>query len=574
MLKPLALVAFVGVLAYFVLGPLVRLQSKAFADGAAGYRTAFTADRIGRTIAYTVGLALGSLAIALVLGTLLAWAATRLPPKLRILRVVPVLPIVVPAIASVVGWAFLLSPRPGYLNAALRRLPWWSDLEEGPIDVYTMPWIVIITGIGLTAFVYLFVAAGFESISAEHLEAAQVAGSSPMGVFFRVTLPLLRPTLLYGGGVALLLGLGQFTGPLLLGRTAGIDVVTTEIYGDMTQTPVQYGSAAALGSTLLVFGVVVVGLQKFFLRDRRRFVTHGGKAFRSPGRPSKLAAVALLGYTFIATVLPVSALVVVSLSRFWSADIDVSGFTLDNFREIFDQSNVTDAIYNSVTISLLAVADQPPLGFRRRLDHPRGTRYRALRMAADFLVAIPLGVPAVLFGAGFLLTYTEGPFVLYGTRWVIVLVYVTLMLPFATAHAALRPRVSRRGIRRGRPCERLWRCRRQRQSRPPPHAGGPRRSRGTDVRPPHPRVRGIGARPIVDHPGHGHRALRLLGQRRVPPRRRHRPGDVVRHRHRRRHRRDGRWQQGAQQSLTANIVRIGSHEQNGQPDTERTRGAR
>ena len=38
----------------------------------------------------------------------------------------------------------------------------------------------------------------------------------------------------------------------------------------------------------------------------------------------------------------------------------------------------------------------------------------------------------MLFGAGFLLTYTEGPFVLYGTRWVIVLVYVTLMLPFAT----------------------------------------------------------------------------------------------------------------------------------------------
>src|SRR5512134_1645472 len=90
LLKPLGLVAFIGAVGYFVLGPLVRLQSKAFADGAAGYRTAFTADRIGRTIAYTVGLALGSLAIALVLGTLLAWAATRLPPRLRILRVVPV----------------------------------------------------------------------------------------------------------------------------------------------------------------------------------------------------------------------------------------------------------------------------------------------------------------------------------------------------------------------------------------------------------------------------------------------------------------------------------------------------
>jgi iron(III) transport system permease protein len=50
----------------------------------------------------------------------------------------------------------------------------------------------------------------------------------------------------------------------------------------------------------------------------------------------------------------------------------------------------------------------------------------------DFIVSMPLGIPAVLFGAGFLLTYTEGPFVLYGTRWVIVLVYVTLMLPFTT----------------------------------------------------------------------------------------------------------------------------------------------
>jgi iron(III) transport system permease protein len=431
-LKPLGLVAFIGGIAYVVLGPLVRLQSKAFANGAAGYRTAFTADRIWRTIGYTIGLALGSLAIAMVFGTLLALAATRLPPRLRILRVVPVLPIVVPAIASVVGWAFLLSPRPGYLNAALRQLPWWSGLDEGPINIYSLPWIVIITGIGLTAFVYLFVAAGFESISAEHLEAAQVSGSSQIGVFFKVTLPLLRPTLLYGGGVALLLGLGQFTAPLLLGRTAGIDVITTQIYADMSQTPVQYGSAAALGSTLLVFGVVVVSMQKVMLRNRKRFVTHGGKAFRSPGRPSKLAAVALCGYTFIATVLPVSALVVVSMSKFWSAKIDVAGFTLDNFRQVFDQSNVTGAVYNSVKFSMIAMAICLPVGFVAASIIVNGKGFGPLRAVADFLVAIPLGVPAVLFGAGFLLTYTEGPFILYGTPWVVILVYITLMLPFST----------------------------------------------------------------------------------------------------------------------------------------------
>jgi iron(III) transport system permease protein len=200
----------------------------------------------------------------------------------------------------------------------------------------------------------------------------------------------------------------------------------------MSQTPVQYGTAAALGSTLLVFGVVVVFLQKIMLGDQRRFVTHGGKAFRSIGRPSKLSAVWLLLYTFIATVLPVSALVVVSLSGFWSAKIDVGHFSLDNYRQIFEQSGITHAIYNSVSISLLAVLISLPVGFVAASIILRGKRYGPLRVLLDFIVSMPLGIPAVLFGAGFLLTYTEGPFVLYGTRWVIVLVYVTLMLPFAT----------------------------------------------------------------------------------------------------------------------------------------------
>ena len=45
---------------------------------------------------------------------------------------------------------------------------------------------------------------------------------------------------------------------------------------------------------------------------------------------------------------------------------------------------------------------------------------------------MPLSIPAVIFGVGFLMTYTNEPLVLYGTRWVLVLVYVTLMIPFST----------------------------------------------------------------------------------------------------------------------------------------------
>ncbi|MGH9258393.1 MAG: ABC transporter permease, partial [Acidimicrobiales bacterium] len=297
---------------------------------------------------------------------------------------------------------------------------------------YTMPWIVIITGFGLTAFVYLFVSSGFANINSELLEAAQVSGSNGLGVFFRITLPLLRPVLVYGGGVALLLGLGQFTGPLLLGRNAGITVLTTQMYFFVSQSPIDYGAAAAIGSPLLIFGILVVIVQKVILGDQTRFVTHGGKAFRNDARPSKLAVAAIVGYSFLATILPVTALAIVALSNFWSANIDVQGFSLDNFRTIFDESGITGAISTSLVASLAAVAIALPLGFVAATLLLKGRRYKVMRPIVDFLVTMPLGIPAVVFGVGFLLTYTREPFILYATRWVIILVYVTLMLPFTT----------------------------------------------------------------------------------------------------------------------------------------------
>jgi iron(III) transport system permease protein len=431
-LPALAVAGFVGALAYLVVLPLVRLQTTAFENGAQGYRIAFGSPGIGEVIWTTVALALGSLVIAMVLGTMLAWAATQLPPRFRWLRSLPVLPIVIPAVANVIGWAFLFSPRPGYLNALLRELPWWSHLEEGPVDVYTVPWIILITGFALTSFVYLFVSAGLKDINQEHIEAAQVSGSSRVGVFFKVVLPLLRPSLIYGGGVVLLLGLGQFTAPLLLGTNQGIDVITTEMFHFVSASPVDFSAAAAMGSPLLIFGLVVVVMQKIALGDQRRFVTHGGKGFRSSGRSSKLAVAAILLYTGISTVLPLAALVIVSLSKFWTPDVDPSAFTLDNMRAVLSRPDTTDAILTSVVTSAVGVAIVLVVGFIAASLLLRGQRFGPLRVLLDFIVSLPLGVPAVIFGVGFLLTYTYPPLILYGSRWVIILVYTTLMLPFGT----------------------------------------------------------------------------------------------------------------------------------------------
>lgn len=425
-------VGLLAAIGYLVVFPLFRLQELALADGAAAYDRAFSTPRFGETLWMTVQLAIGSLVIAMVLGTAMAWCSTRLPRRLGFLKAVPLFPIILPGAANVAGWAFLLSPRPGYLNALLRNLPWWSHLDEGPVDIYTLPWIVILTGFSLTAFVYLFVSNGLRSINSELLEAARVAGDSSTKTFFKVTIPLLRPVMLYGAGVALLLGLGQFTAPMFLGRNEGIDVITTLMYRSVSQSPVDHSVAAALGSPLLLFGVLIVIAQKVMLGDHSRFVTHGGKAFRSQERPSKLAAAAIVLFGVVSTALPLGALVLVALTPYWSGDIDTSQWSLDNFRTAFGESGITDSITMSLGASIGAALIALPLGYCAATLLLRGRKRSIVRMAVDFLVAVPLGIPAVIFGAGFLLTYSRPPFILYGSSWVILLVYVTLMLPFTT----------------------------------------------------------------------------------------------------------------------------------------------
>lgn len=431
-LKRAALALFVGLLGVLVLLPLVRIQGLALANGGAGYLDAFGRASIWTTIWNTVWLAVGSTAVALVFGTLLAWWATQLSPRLQWLRVLPVLPIVIPAVASVSGWAFLLSPRPGYINALLRNLPWWSDLRFGPADIYSLFWIVAITGFALSAFVYLFVSSGLKNINSELLEAARTSGASAFGVFFQITLPLLRPVLVYGGGVALLLGLGQFTAPLLLGTNQGITVLTTDMYFATQNEPVNHAAAAAIGSPLLVFGLVMVFAQKLLLGDQARYITHGGRAFRPAGKPSTLAALGIFTYFVVTTLAPLISLTILSLSPFWSASPKWSAMSLDNFRVAFGESVIVGAIWNSVTTSLIAVAIALVIGFIVSIVTLRGRRYPVLRMLMDVIVALPLGVPAVIFGVGFLLAYSTQPLMLYGSRWLIVIVYVTLMLPFTT----------------------------------------------------------------------------------------------------------------------------------------------
>ena len=419
---------------FLVLSPVLQLQWRAFLDGGSAFVRMQDLPRIGTTLGTTIVLAILSSILAVLMGTLLAWCASMLPQRVRrIGELAPLLPLVVPAVAAVTGWIFLLSPRVGYLNMALRSLPGLDRLEEGPFDIYSVTGIIIITGMLLSSFVYVFVFTGLKNMGQELEAAAAACGASPTMRFFTITLPLLRPSIIFATGVVFLLGLGQFTAPLLLGRTAKIDVLTTEMFYLTERFPVDFGLGAALGFPILALGLMVVLFQKLALGEQRRFVVVSARSKYNVRETRWWAAVVIGLYLLVTTVLPLLALIYVSVSPFWTGSLVVPELTLRHWSSVLGNRGLVDAIWTSVKTSVIGIAILIPLGFFMAFALLQSTRIaKPVRMAIDLFATLPIAVPASLMGFGLLFVYSQPPIQIYGTTAVLVVTYVTLMIGHST----------------------------------------------------------------------------------------------------------------------------------------------
>lgn len=416
----------------------VPLQTKAFENGAAGIRDLAEMEGIGAVVRNTLLLGFGAMAVGMVLGTSLALSVYAMPRRLQaLLSFTPVLPIIIPSVAHVVGFVFLFSPENGYANTLLRSLPFF-DGTSGPVNVYTPLWIIVYTGLHLTAFVYLFVYSGLKNLGTDYSRAARVNGAGTLRVLFTVTLPMLRPVFVYAGMVTLLLSLGQFTGPLILGRREGLDVLTTRMFLLTSEYPVNYGLAAALGTPLLFLAFFLIFVQRRMAGDQRRFVGRGADTIEQAPvsrTTSMLATVYVVTFVLLAAVLPLLALAYVSLSPFWTGKISLDGLTLANFETLLSDPRLTDAITTSLTVTGLGVLIVMPIGLLVALALTNRDRiWRPIGVVLDVAASLPLAVPAALVGFGFLFAFSSPAINLYGTRTALVIGYVTIMLPYAVRY--------------------------------------------------------------------------------------------------------------------------------------------
>ena len=151
-------VGMVLLLGYLVLLPLALTVLSSFRPGGFpldpgftlnNYSTAYGDPDFPRLLGNTLLFALGASAFALVLGIGLAWLVERSDlPGREMLRGLVLLPMATPPILLAIAWAMLLSPRNGVLNQFLMQS---LGLSEMPLNIYTLPGMIFVPGLGAGA---------------------------------------------------------------------------------------------------------------------------------------------------------------------------------------------------------------------------------------------------------------------------------------------------------------------------------------------------------------------------------------------------------------------------------------
>ena len=143
------------------------------------------------------------------LGLLVSLVLHQVKGRLRgALTVAFFLPVITPMVAVAVVWQWIYAPRDGLLNVliamvGMEPVPWLSDTRTA---LPALMLLAIWKNFGYSMVIFL---GGLQAIPQELYEAAKLDGAGPLGILRNVTLPLLRPIMLFVA-VLTIIGFMQF----------------------------------------------------------------------------------------------------------------------------------------------------------------------------------------------------------------------------------------------------------------------------------------------------------------------------------------------------------------------------
>jgi multiple sugar transport system permease protein len=164
--------------------------------GLQNFKRAFTQDeRFRNAIWLTVYFTILATALQLVLGIALALLLNRPFRGKGFFRSIFLMPMVATPVAIALVWMMMYNPTLGVMNylvglVGLGPYKWVSDVR------FVIPALAVVDTWEWTPLITLITLAGLATLPLEPYESALIDGATPAQMFWRITLPLLRPTIM------------------------------------------------------------------------------------------------------------------------------------------------------------------------------------------------------------------------------------------------------------------------------------------------------------------------------------------------------------------------------------------
>ena len=235
-------------------------------EGPKQYVDVLTGDDFRDGLWHSVQYVLFTVPAGLVLGTLLAVAAHRRLKGIKVFQFIFSSTIASSAAVSAIVFLVLINQEIGIYKGGVPGFGTQSILDNPSTALFGVSLSSTWQNLGLS---FVIVLAGLQAIPDDVDEAATLDGYGPVRRFFRITLPLLSPVLMFLVVVLVIFALQAFAPVEFLtqgGPNGSTETLVFKIF--QRQAPNQVGEGAVMSVGLFVVTFVVT-LGQFLLLDRR-----------------------------------------------------------------------------------------------------------------------------------------------------------------------------------------------------------------------------------------------------------------------------------------------------------------
>ncbi|MGF1750300.1 MULTISPECIES: ABC transporter permease [Vibrio] len=328
----------------------------------------------------TVLLVVGVLILSLILGVPSAWfmAMCKLPSE-KVLQWALVLPLAMPG--YIIGYIFTdWFDFAGPIQIWLRNVFEWGVGDYWFPDIRTVGGATVVLSLVLYPYVYLLCRAAFMEQNVSLLQSARLLKCTPFESFWRISLPLARPSIAVGLSLVAMETIGDF------GTVSyfAVNTLTTAVY----DTWLGYSSlsaAAKISALMMMVIVLLLGAERYSRRRQKLFQSqynsHEDFRYELKGWKKWFAVAWCWGLVAIAFIFPLGQLVIYAYKYFaqsWTPEF---------------QTYAMNSLKVSIIAAVIAVAIAIVVNFYRRLAS--NTSSQIFMRASSLGYAVPGTVLAI-----------------------------------------------------------------------------------------------------------------------------------------------------------------------------------